>query len=50
MIFWDYDAKNKIRTFNFNNQPITTCKVSNDKSFLAYALGYDFSKGPEGYG
>lgn len=49
MIFWDYNVKNKIKTFNFNNVPITITKMSPDGSMLAYALGYDFSKGAEGY-
>jgi mRNA export factor len=49
MIFWDYNVKNKIKTFNFNNLPITAAKMSSDGMMLAYALGYDFSKGAEGY-
>ena len=49
MIFWDYKEKNKIKTFQFNHTPITTAKVSHDRQFIAYALGNDFSKGPDSY-
>jgi mRNA export factor len=49
IIFWDYNVKNKIRTFNCAQIPITAAKMSHDGSMLAYAMGYDFSKGPDGY-
>ncbi|CAK76891.1 unnamed protein product (macronuclear) [Paramecium tetraurelia] len=47
MIFWDINVRNKIRTFQFNCNPIVCAKMSPDGSMLAYALGNDFSKGPE---
>lgn len=49
MVFWDYEAKNKIKTFQYSAMPIVTSKMSPDGKFLAYALGNDFSKGPESY-
>jgi len=49
IIFWDYNVKNKIRTFNCNSLPVTAAKISQDGSMVAYSLGYDFSKGAEGY-
>jgi mRNA export factor len=47
MIFWDVQVRNKIRTFQFNCNPVICSKMSPDGSMLAYALGNDFSKGPE---
>ncbi len=49
MVFWDYEAKNKIKTFNFNNVPIVCTKMSPDGKYIAYCLGNDFSKGSDSY-
>ncbi len=49
MVFWDYEAKNKIKTFQYNNLSIVAAKMSPDGKYLAYALGNDFSKGPDSY-
>jgi len=48
LFFWDYEAKNKVKSFHFNNVPISATKMSPDGNFLAYALGYDWHKGYEG--
>lgn len=45
MTFWDYEQKNKIKTFNFKGVPVTKAKVSEDGQAIAYALGYDWQKG-----
>jgi mRNA export factor len=45
MTFWDYEQKNKIKTFNFKGVPVTKAKVSHDGQAIAYALGYDWQKG-----
>jgi len=47
--YWDYEKKNKIKTFNYKGIPITRAKVSPDGNYLAYALGYDWSKGIWGW-
>lgn len=43
--FWDQDAKNKIKSFNFKGVPVTRVKMSDDGQLMAYALGYDWQKG-----
>lgn len=43
--YWDYEAKNKIKSFNFKGAPVTRAKISDDGQFMAYALGYDWQKG-----
>ena len=49
IFFWDYQAKNKIVGFNYKNTPVTKTKMAPDGACLAYALGYDWAKGIEGY-
>ena len=45
IIFWDYKAKQKIRQFQFELASVTKAKLSPDGTLLAYALGYDWTKG-----
>ncbi|EAR89676.1 poly(A)+ RNA export protein (macronuclear) [Tetrahymena thermophila SB210] len=47
MYFWDFEHKNKIKSFAFNKQPISACNVSSTGQFLAYSLGYDWHMGYE---
>lgn len=47
MYFWDYEVKNKIKSFTFLDQPVSCTKISDDGLFLAYCLGYDWHKGVE---
>lgn len=47
--FWDYVAKNKIKGFDYKGVPVTKVKMSPDGLLMAYGLGYDWSKGIEGY-
>jgi len=46
--FWDKDARTKIKTSEQFNLPLTSCSFSHDGKILAYAIGYDWSKGHEG--
>ena len=48
LVFWDQQAKNKIRQFNFSSVSVTRAKLSPDGSLMAYALGYDYTRGIEG--
>jgi len=50
IFFWDYNSKTKIKGFSFKSQPVTKVRMSPDGLLMAYALGYDWSKGIEGYG
>ncbi|KRX10954.1 WD40-repeat-containing domain [Pseudocohnilembus persalinus] len=49
IIYWDINKKQKIKSFQYGNSPITCCKVSPDGQFMAYALGYDWHGGVELY-
>lgn len=49
IFFWDYSAKNKITGFSYGKVPVTRVKMSPDGTLMAYALGYDWAKGIEGY-
>lgn len=46
--FWDIQKKIKIKSISWFGIPITKSKISPDGRFLAYGLGYDWSKGIEG--
>ena len=46
--FWDKDARTKIKTSEQFPLPLTSCAFSHDGKILAYAIGYDWSKGHEG--
>lgn len=48
MHFWDFEAKNKIKTLNYAGNPITTAKVSFKGDMIAYGLGNDWHIGQEG--
>lgn len=43
--FWDFEAKNKIKTLNYAGIPITTAKVSGKGDMIAYGLGNDWHTG-----
>lgn len=45
MHFWDFEAKNKIKTLNYGGMPITTAKVSAKGDMIAYGLGNDWHLG-----
>ena len=47
IVFWDKESKIKIRAMNSCNYPVTAAKVSTQGDMLAYAVGYDWSKGYE---
>lgn len=46
--FWDYEARNKIKTLNYGGVPITSAKVSQKGDMVAYGLGNDWHLGQEG--
>ncbi len=48
MYFWDFEARSKIRIFNFAEHPICCATLSQNGDMMAYALGNDFHLGPEG--
>ena len=50
MSFWDFKARNKIKSFSFGLNPICDAKVSPSGQLVAYALGNDWHVGPEGIG
>jgi len=45
MHFWDYEAKNKIKTLNYAGNPISAAKVSPKGDMIAYGLGNDWHLG-----
>jgi len=50
--FWDKDSKQRLKQFNKltnNGPPVTACKFNATGNLFAYAVGYDWSKGHEGY-
>ncbi len=48
MHFWDYEAKNKIKSLSYGGFPICTAKVSPKGDMVAYGLGNDWHLGAEG--
>jgi mRNA export factor len=48
MHFWDYDAKNKIKTLSYAGNPICTARVSPNGDMVAYGLGNDWHMGKDG--
>lgn len=48
IVTWNKDNKSKLRASPDFGQPITCADFSEDGTFLAYAIGYDWSKGAEG--
>ena len=51
MTFWDFDAKNKIKSFTYAEQTPICCAALNPSGELfAYMLGNDWHLGVEGVG
>jgi hypothetical protein len=48
--FWDYKARNKIKSFNYGLNPICCASTSSNGSMVAYANGNDWHVGAEGIG
>lgn len=48
MHFWDFEAKNKIKTLSYGGFPICCAKVSPKGDMIAYGLGNDWHLGQEG--
>jgi mRNA export factor len=48
IVTWNKDNKSKLRSSHDFGQPIICADFSEDGTFLAYATGYDWSKGAEG--
>jgi len=47
--YWDKDARTKLKTSDAWPQPITRCCFHSGGQMFAYAVGYDWSRGHEGY-
>ena|SRR3990167_4204630 len=47
--FWDKDSKQRLKQFKNCNDPITATKFSATGNVYAYATGYDWHRGSEGY-
>jgi mRNA export factor len=47
IFIWDKDTKNRVKAFSSVNYPVTSCRFSAQGDYLAYAIGYDWSKGHE---
>ena len=45
---WNKDTKSKYKSSKKFPGPINCCDFSDDGKMLAYAVGYDWSKGAEG--
>ncbi len=50
MSFWDYKARNKIKSFNYASNPVCCSSVSAAGNMIAYANGNDWHLGQEGIG
>lgn len=48
MSFWDYKARNKIKSFTYSGNPVCAAKVAPSGNMVAYALGNDWHLGEEG--
>ena len=49
MFFWDFEAKNKIKSFHFGTvNPVSAGSIDASGHFLAYSLGYDWHEGIQG--
>jgi mRNA export factor len=46
--YWDYEARNKIKTLNYGQQPVCASVISPKGDMMAYALGNDWHLGQEG--
>lgn len=47
--FWDKDARTKLKTSDALPAPVTRAVIHGSGQMMAYAIGYDWSKGHEGY-
>ncbi|ORX70485.1 WD40 repeat-like protein [Linderina pennispora] len=45
IVFWDKDARQKLKSFTNLGGPVLSTTISGDGKILAYATGYDWSKG-----
>jgi hypothetical protein len=45
---WNYELKNKIKSFNFGGIPVCVAKINPQGDMLAYGLGNDWHIGEEG--
>ena len=48
MHFWDYEAKNKIKSLNYGGVPFFIGKISPKGDMVASGLGNDWHLGAEG--
>lgn len=48
MHYWNHGTKNKIKSFNYNGNPVCCTSVSHGGNYMAYALGNDWHIGAEG--
>lgn len=48
-IIWDKENRTRVKNFKKMNHPITCSTFSKDGNVFAYATGYDWSQGPQGY-
>ena len=46
LYFWDYNARNKIRSFHLSSQAVSVAKIDPTGFYIAYAIGYDWHEGP----
>jgi mRNA export factor len=47
--FWDFYKKARLTSYEYKGVPVTRAKMSPDGALLAYATGYDWSLGIQGY-
>jgi mRNA export factor len=47
--FWDFYKKARLSNYEYKGVPVTRAKMSPDGALLAYATGYDWSLGIQGY-
>eukprot|EP01127_Copromyxa_protea_P007518 TRINITY_DN17412_c0_g1_i1.p1 TRINITY_DN17412_c0_g1~~TRINITY_DN17412_c0_g1_i1.p1 ORF type:complete len:343 (+),score=76.60 TRINITY_DN17412_c0_g1_i1:34-1029(+) len=47
--FWDKDNRTKVKGYQACGLPITACAFNRDSTVFAYALGYDWHQGAQGY-
>lgn len=48
-VYWDKDAKSRLKAFNKHPNSITCSTFSSNSMMFAYAIGYDWSKGHTEY-
>jgi len=49
MYFWDIKMKDKIAEFDFKGTAVTRAEMDPTGKYLAYSLGYDWSRGIQGH-